>query len=109
VKLLSWRLAAGCNPPGDRVRVEWYWSCGAWRRESNPPGDIGRDSGISGAMAPGGSGLTARRWLLCLSVLRRLTPPGTCPPPGSLEAVVPSGMYPPLGDFAVVSPSYWTL
>jgi len=52
----------------------------------NPPGNIGRDSGISGAMVPGDSGLTARRWLLCLSILRRLAPGGTCPPPGGLEA-----------------------
>jgi len=58
-------------------------------------------------MAPGGSGLIVRRWQLCWSVLRRLAPGGTRPPPGGLEAVAPSGTCPPLGDLAAVSPSWW--
>ncbi|QCD86537.1 hypothetical protein DEO72_LG3g1060 [Vigna unguiculata] len=53
-------------------------------------------------MAPGGSGSTARRWQLCVRILRRLVPGGTCPPPGGLGAVAPSGTCPPLGDLAAL-------
>jgi len=63
-----------------------------------------------GSRPPGDVGVFARRLMQNLkSILRRLAPGGTCPPPGGLEAVAPSGTCPPLGDLAVVSPSCWTL
>jgi len=72
------------------------------------PGGSGRTRGVFNMGALGGKDWSARRCLQLLTILGRLAPGGTCPPPGGLEAVAPSGTCPPLGDLAAVSPSCWT-
>jgi len=49
----------------------------------------------------------AKRCLRWLMVLRRLTPGGTCPPPGGLAAT--GGTCPPPGDFFIATLGCWSL